>query len=342
MVPRSVGGKSGGARNSTTRIRSDFSSSHIGEDGSGSDGKKQRQQTRGVSMQHPVKLVGTGLIALLGFVIFMMTYFTVDQNELSVVTRFGQLQYVADPGLHFKMPFVNSTESYRTDIQAMSPTDAVNTYTIDNQEVDIKYTVFFRIPADQVAFIYTNNRDYNPRLSSMTVDRLKAAMGQVNVQSVAEKRGELRDIIKATLQRDAKPLGIEVTDFQLSDLQYTQSFRQAVNNAAVQKANIESVEYQRQQAEKQALTAKITAEGTANAQRAQAAGNADATLLQAQAEAKGIQLRGEAQAAAIKAQADALKTNTELVNLRRAERWDGKLPTNIYGSAPVPFLNVQQ
>jgi len=64
-------------------------------------------------------------------------------------------------------------------------------------------------------------------------------------------------------------------------------------------------------------------------------------LLQAQAEAKGIQLRGEAQAAAIKAQADALKANTELVNLRRAERWDGKLPTNIYGSAPLPFLNVQ-
>ena len=71
-----------------------------------------------------------------------------------------------------------------------------------NQEVDVVYTVFYRVPADRVAYIFTNNRDYESRLAAMTVDRLKAAMGQVNVQSVAEKRGELRDTIKATLDHD--------------------------------------------------------------------------------------------------------------------------------------------
>ena len=97
----------------------------------------------------------------------------------------------------------------------------------------------------------------------------------------------------------------------------------------------------RQQAEKQALTDKIKAEGQANAQRAQAAGAADARLLAATAEAKAIELQGQAQASAIKAQAEALKANPDLTNLRRAERWDGKLPVNIYGSAPIPFLNAQ-
>ncbi|HZP75284.1 MAG TPA: prohibitin family protein [Pseudolabrys sp.] len=287
------------------------------------------------------KLVGIGVVIVAVFVFVSMTFFTVNQNTMTVVTRFGHLEYVAPPGLHFKIPVVNSIEPYRIDIQDLQPDASVNTYTIDNQEVDVRFTLFYRIPVDNVGFIYSNNRDYKARLASLTVDRLKAAMGQVNVQSVAEKRGELRDTIKATLQRDAKPLGIEVTDFQLTDLQYTQAFRQAVNNAAVQKANIESVEYQRQQAEKQALTAKIAAEGQANARRAEAAGQADARLLQAQAEAKAIQLQGEAQAAAIKAQAEALKANPDLVNLRKAERWDGKLPQSIYGSAPIPFINAQ-
>src|SRR3954447_20691445 len=77
-------------------------------------------------------------------------------------------------------------------------------------------------------------------------------------------------------------------------------FRAAVNNAAVQKANIESVEYQRQQAQKTAEMVKIKAEGEANAAREQARGQADARLLNATAEAKSIQLQGEAQAAAIK------------------------------------------
>ena len=49
-------------------------------------------------------------------------------------------------------------------------------------------------------------------------------------------------------------------------------------------------------------------------------GAADARLLQAQAEAKAIALQGEPQAAAIRAQADALKSNASLIDLRTAER----------------------
>lgn len=282
----------------------------------------------------------SAIIGCVALILFMMTYFTVDQNEMAVVTRFGQFSYVADPGLHFKLPIINSATTYRTDIQSMTPDKGVNTYTVDNQEVDVIFTIFYRVPAAKVEYLYANNRDYKVRLYSLTIDRLKAAMGQVNVQSVAEKRGELRDIIKGILHRDAESLGIEVTDFQLTDMQYTDAFRTAVNNAAVQKANIESIEYRRQQAEKTAQMVKIAADGEANATRSKAAGDADARLLQAQAEARAIQLQGEAQAAAIKAQAAALQTNASLVELRKAERWDGKLPTAIYAGAPIPFLNA--
>jgi len=278
---------------------------------------------------------------LLAIIIAFDGYFTVQQYQRTVVTRFGQLTYVAEPGFHFKLPFVDATRPFRIDITDVAPEKAVNTYTIDNQEVDILFNVYYRFPADQVAFIYQNVSDARERLYIMAVDRLKVEMGKVNVTSVAEKRGQLRDAVKAVLQHDARSLGIEVTDFQLTNLQYDEGFRNAVKNAAVQKANIEAVEYQRQQAEKSAETARIQAIGQANAAREIARGAADARVLQATAEAKAIQLQGEAQAAAIQAQAEALKANPELVNLRRAERWDGKLPTAIYGSAPIPFLQSQ-
>ena len=288
------------------------------------------------------KSIGSGIIAAIAILLIFASFFTVNQNEMAVVTRFGELRYIAGPGLHFKVPFVDATQPYRTDIVVVAPEKGVNTYTVDNQEVDVNFAVFYRIPADQVAFIYTNNRDYKSRLLEMSIDRLKATMGRVNVQSVAEKRGELRDAIKAVLAHDAKPYGIEVTDFQLTDLQYTEAFRQAVNNAAVQKANIEFVEYQRQQAQKSAEMVKIQAEGQANALREKARGEADARLLNATAEAKAIQLQGEAQATAIKAQAEALRTSTELVELRKAERWDGKLPAAMYANTPIPFLPMDR
>jgi len=37
---------------------------------------------------------------------------------------------------------------------------------------------------------------------------------------------------------------------------------------------------------------------------------------------------------------EALKANPDLVELRRAERWNGAPPSSIYGSAPIPFLSL--
>src|ERR1700757_1344680 len=88
-----------------------------------------------------------GVVLLLAVLIFT-SFFTVGQNELTVVSRFGEFRYVAGPGLHFKVPLIDGTQAYRTDIRAVSPEKGVNTYTIDNQEVDVIYTVFYRVPAD--------------------------------------------------------------------------------------------------------------------------------------------------------------------------------------------------
>src|ERR1700757_385768 len=58
-----------------------------------------------------------GVVLLLAVLIFS-SYFTVGQNELTVVDRFGEFRYVAGPGLHFKVPLIDGTQSYRTDIRS--------------------------------------------------------------------------------------------------------------------------------------------------------------------------------------------------------------------------------
>lgn len=288
----------------------------------------------------PIKLITGGIFTLVAIIVFMMTYFQVEQNERTVVTRFGQISYVATPGLHFKVPFVYSTVDYKINIKEVKPAKAVNTFTIDNQEVDVAFSVFYQLPPDKIAFIYENVPDYETRLLTMTVDRLKSEMGKVNVTVVAEKRGELRDNILKILKADAMSLGLNVTEFLLVDMEYNKTFRDAVNNAAVEKAKIEQRDYEKKQAVVTADRALIDAEGLANAARAKARGDADARILAATAEAKAIQMQGEAQAAAILAQAKALDQNSNYVALRQAERWNGALPQWTAGNGPMPILNV--
>lgn len=295
-----------------------------------------------------VKVVGGTLLGVLALITFALTYFTVEEYERTVVTKFGKISYVAEPGLHFKVPFVNSTHTLRTDILSTQIAvrddkgnlKGINTYTVDNQEVDIISTVFYRIPVSNIGFVYQNVQDYKERLFKLVEDRIKAEVGKVNTAHIAEKRGTLRDHIHKVLSNDARFLGLEITDFQLNNIDYTRSFRNAVEAAAAAKAMVETREQEKQQAMRVAERAKIDAEGKANAAREAAKGEADARLVVAQAEAKAIQLRGEATALAMRAQADALSRNPQLVEMKKAELWNGQLPTNMYAGAPIPFLQL--
>lgn len=57
---------------------------------------------------------------------------------------------------------------------------------------------------------------------------------------------------------------------------------------------------------------------------------------------KPLRCRAKPRLRQFRAQADALKSSPTLIDLRKAERWDGKLSAAIYAGAPIPFLPVDK
>src|SRR4029453_18303780 len=285
-----------------------------------------------------------GLAALAGFAILLYIispFYTVGEYERTVVTRFGQFNSVAGPGLHFRIPFVNGLETFPINIQRMQK-DHLNTYTIDNQELDALVTLNYRIAENDVRRVFTTNRDYRANLESFMIDRFKREMGKINITQRAAPRGDVSLSVQKSLVADAMELfGISIVDFQINDIRYTEQYRRAVDAAAIAKAKVEQSEQERRKAEVVAQRQKIQAEGEANAVREQARGKADGELLLATAQAKGKELVVLAEAKALEAQGQALRSNASLIQLEFAKRWSGNLPINMYGSAPVPLLNLQ-
>ena len=83
----------------------------------------------------------------------------------------------------------------------------------------------------------------------------------------------------------------------------------------------------------QQINAKI-----ANEQQALAA-QANVATARADAEARVAKAAGDAKA--IQVEAEAIRTNPEIVNLRAVEKWDGRLPTYTGASAPLPFIGAK-
>lgn len=281
-----------------------------------------------------------GGLTFVALVVVWMSYFTVSPSEVGVIVRFGKIESTVGSGFHLKIPFVESVESFPTSLQSFTM-DKINTYTVDNQEVDVTFTVVYKVDVSQAAQILQNLPDYQTRLQTLAVDRFKSEAGKVSTTDIAAKRG---DLAKATLDRihaDAKSLfNLDVIDFQINNFDYTPAFRQAVDQAAIAKTKVAQAEQQRDQATVDADRIKIAAIGNANSVREAARGDADSKLLIATAQAQATKLAGDAEASAIQAKAQALKANDELVEFEKAQRWNGQLPTNMYGSAPIPFLNL--
>lgn len=274
----------------------------------------------------PEKLIGLGVGALFLLIAALSSFYTIGQYEAGVLTRLGKVVGTSDPGLHFKVPFVYSIEKYRTDLRSLTTPDpkGASVYTVDNQEVHVIFTIQYRTPSDRVAYIYENVQDYKTRLYQIAEDRLKAELGKVNTSHVAENRGKIRDGVKTVLVEATKDLGVQIIDFQLNNIEYDDSFKNAVRAAATARATVETREQERQQAVKVAEKDKIVAEGTANAVREKARGDADATLLEAVAEAKSIKLKADAMAAAGPAFLDLRRLDVEQT---KASAWNGVLPT---------------
>lgn len=283
---------------------------------------------------------GLGIIGVVVLLVALLSYFTVAQYERAVVSRFGRLSYVAEPGLHFKMPFIDSVRIYRVDIQQFT-TNKLNTYTVDNQEVDATLTVQWQLPVDQVAYIFTNTPEPEQQLQAMVIDRFKVEGGRINVTEFANNRGALVKKVYDIVRNEAERLyHVRVTDVQLPNLDYQPSFRDAQAQAAVVKTQIEQAQGLKLKADIDATTVAARASGEANAAIEAARGRAESVKLEAEAGAHATLIRGQAEAAAQKLMADALSQNASLVEYQKALRWDGKLPQAIYAGAPIPFLQV--
>lgn len=282
-------------------------------------------------------IYGVSAVALLIGIYVMTPFVTIAEYERGVITRLGAVSRTADAGLNFKIPMIESVRVYPVNIQSLV-IENVQTYTIDNQQLTAKLNVNYKIPADGVENIYRNVPDYESRLQSLVIDRFKNTLGKLNVIDVTSKRADVTMQVFNTVRDEAQRLfGILVVDVQTVNIDYTDGFEQATEQAMTAKAGVERREQEKRQAQVEAERAQIEATGKANAQIASAKGEAESKLAIAKANAEAIRLEGLARAEALKAQG--MVVTTELVEMKKAEQWNGQLPAQMLGGT-IPLMQI--
>lgn len=280
-------------------------------------------------------IVGGAVGLVLGVVALSAVFgswYTIDETERGVLLRNGAFVEVVEPGLNFKLPFLETVKTVSVQNQS-SVYQGLQAYSKDNQTAKIRASVSWHVPPTEVGKLYSQYVDTQgllDRLISRQVpQQVENVFGQYNAVTVVQNRAKfVTDVTNAIKNATVGPVVID--NVQIENIDFSDDYERSI--ALRMKAEVE-VTTREQQLKTEQVQAQIRV--------TQAQAEADSKLAQARAEAESTRIKGVAEADAISARAKALASNQNLVELTKAERWDGKLPTHVIPNGALPFVDIK-
>src|SRR5438874_2734874 len=230
-----------------------------------------------------LNLVG-GVIAALVLLALILAYgmlFTVYQTRQALVVRLGQpVRTVTDPGLHSKIPLIDSVINIDKRILDLE-NPAQEVIASDQKRLVVDAFARYRINEPLKFYQTVGTVDgANLQLSILLNSALRRVLGEATLtQVVRDQREHLMTLVREQLGAEARSFGIDVVDVRIRRADLPEQNSQAV--------------YQRMQTERQQEAAQIRAEGAQKAQEIRAKADRDVTVLLAEAQSKGERTRGE-------------------------------------------------
>jgi modulator of FtsH protease HflC len=256
-------------------------------------------------MRHATPLaLAAAVLAVL--TLMSTTLYTTSEIEQGLIIRLGApVSVVTTPGMHFKLPFVDSVVPYETRLLTLEPpTEQV--ILGDQKRIEVQTYTRFRI-SDPLRF-YQSLRSLDQaatQLTQIVSSLLRRELGQVMLRSLlSEERTKIVDRIQKEVDERARPLGIEVEDVRFHRADLPRETSQAI--------------YDRMKSERQREAKELRAQGFEWAQKIQSEADRERTVIVSTAQRQAKITRGEADADANEILAQAFARDARFYRLYRS------------------------
>jgi len=247
------------------------------------------------------------ILAVAVLLLGRMSVFTVDEREHAIKFRFQEI-IKADyqPGLHFKIPFVNTVEKYPDRILNYEESEE-RFLTGEKKNLIVDYFVTWRIidPAQYYRSVRGEELFAEQRLSAIIKEGIKAEFGRRTVQEVVSaERSELMSQMLVQAGQRAPELGIEVVDVRVKRIELSDEVSGSV--------------FSRMQQERFRVAAQLRAEGSEESERIRSDADRQRTVILAEAYRDAERIRGEGDARAAEIYATAYSQDPDFYSFYRS------------------------
>ncbi|MFO7807772.1 protease modulator HflC [Guyparkeria sp.] len=233
--------------------------------------------------------------------------FQVAEYQEGVKFRLGEIvETDFEPGLHFKLPFVNSVRLFDTRILSLS-TPPERFLTSEKKNLIVDYYIKWRItqPADFYRATRGQESVAESRLNQIVKDSMKSQISSRTIAEVVSGDRDLfmRNVIETT-NEDISGLGLEIVDVRIMRIELPEEVRESV--------------YSRMEKERSTVAKAIRSRGEEQAKRISSDADRQRVVIVSEAEREADEIRGEGDAEAAKIYAESFGQDEEFFAFYRS------------------------
>ena len=249
------------------------------------------------------------LLFITGFIAFTFysALFTVDQTQQALVLQFGEpKRTIQDPGLSFKIPFIQDTVYYEKRVLSLIPQDAEEVILADQKRLQVDAYARYKIN-NPLLFFQTvrNEMGARARLESIIDSSVRRVLGRETLASILTgERESINGSIRDEVNQSVQSLGIDIIDVRLRRADYPEATSQNIFN--------------RMKSEREREAKEFRATGEEEAQKIRADAEKTRTVIIAEAKREAQEVRGEGDSDAITIYADSFGRDPEFFSFYRS------------------------
>jgi regulator of protease activity HflC (stomatin/prohibitin superfamily) len=280
---------------------------------------------------NPIKVISSLVAPAIAAMLLVSAVGCVPEGEVGIKRSMGAAVATVTPGAYVKVPLTQDVVTMSTRSELVK-WDKMMAYSKDQQPTDLTLSVLVALDPSYALPIYIQyGTDALARVVKPGVERaVKDVFGKYNAINAVQNRAQLgADLFKA-VQEEVQVSGIKVQEVNLQNIDFSDAYEKSVEARMLAEVEVAKLQQNRQRE-------IVQNEINVNAAKAKA----DAMRAAADAEAYATKQKGDAEAHAIKVRTEALSANPSLIELTKAERWNGVLPTTMVPGQSTTFMAVK-
>lgn len=207
-------------------------------------------------------LIGTGL-------------FTVKQQTIAIVERFGRFTKASRAGLNFKIPIIDQIAG-RVNLRVQQLDVQVETKTKDNVFVFVIVSVQYFVPAEKAVDAFYKLQNPQEQITAYVFDTVRARVPAVNLDQLFEMKDDIATAVKAELDTVMDDFGYAIVKALVTDINPDEKVKVSMNEinaaqrlreAAIQQAEADKIRVVKA-AEGEAESKALQGQGIANQRKA--------------------------------------------------------------------------